>query len=58
MREISYADNPQFWAIWDNIGRNWASKPYSDRRRARGRADRLDLQYGAIRYSVRPVALL
>lgn len=54
------AAKPTHYVIWDNGGimRQAAGpvgKPYSCRKRARTRADRLDLEYGAYRYSVRPV---
>lgn len=45
---------PQKWEIFDRIDRRVIGV-YTDKRRARNRADRLDLEYGAIRYSVRPL---
>lgn len=36
----------------EQIGKDYT---YSQRKRARNRADKLDLEYGAYRYSVRPV---
>lgn len=52
---MSNADNIQTtWTIVD--GRNGhvaVSKPYTNRKRAQTRADKLNLEYGAHRYSVR-----
>lgn len=49
---MAHGDN---WQVYDyrtgfNVGR-----PMASRKRARAKADRLDLQYGAIRYGVRCV---
>lgn len=61
MRDIPYSelrtDGSQLWAIWDTIDRRWVSKPYASSSRARRRVDRLDNEYGAYRYSARPVVL-
>lgn len=48
-------DNTQTtWTIVDGRNRHVAvSKPYTNRKRAQTRADRLNLEYGAHRYSVR-----
>lgn len=40
--------------IWDRINQCQVGKPYSNRNRARARVDKLDNDYGAYRYSVRP----
>lgn len=41
------------WIIWDLREQRQVGKSYGDRRRATRRADKLDLEYGAIRYQVR-----
>lgn len=38
--------------IWDSKNKTWAGKAYKDRKRAQTRADRLDNEYGAYRFSV------
>jgi len=60
-RETGYSNirmPGQLWMIWDNLRQAWASgQPSVNVTRLRRRADRLDMEYGAIRYSVRPVVL-
>jgi hypothetical protein len=43
------------YEVVDRMTGRVVSRPYTDRNRARRRADRLDLEYGAIRYYVREV---
>lgn len=41
------------YIIWDNHNKIAVSKPYACVKRARRRADKLDLAYGAYRYRVK-----
>ena len=41
------------YVIWDTVARCVIGGTYASLKRARGRADRLDMEYGAIRYMVR-----
>lgn len=43
------------WRIWDTKEKVWASKPYSNKNRARTRMDKLDNEYGAYRYQVKEI---
>jgi hypothetical protein len=43
------------YEIWDIKEKRRVGTPYKARQRARTRADKLDLEYGAIRYIVRLV---
>lgn len=43
------------YIIIDTLTGQQVGKPYTQRNRARARADRLDNQYGAVRYAVRAV---
>lgn len=45
------------WRIWDSQAKAWASADYTSRSRARARADRLDNEYGAYRYFVKPIEI-
>lgn len=38
-----------------HTGKVLGTYSYAQRNRARNRADKLDLQYGAVRYTVRPI---
>lgn len=46
---------PRTYVIVDRHTGATIGKPYTNARRARSRADKLDNEYGAYRYSVRPV---
>jgi|AntRauTorcE11897_2_1112592.scaffolds.fasta_scaffold00078_48 hypothetical protein len=52
--KVSEASEGPF-RIWDRKAKTWVGKPYSSRKRATSRADRLDNEYGGYRYSVRLV---
>jgi hypothetical protein len=43
------------YQIFDSKEKKFVSALYKDRKRARSRADKLDLEYGAIRYQVKEV---
>lgn len=45
----------RLYHIIDNHTKRVVSAPYKSRRRARLRADRLDLEYGAIKYQVKEI---
>lgn len=42
------------WIVYDRHGQCTVGKPYATKARARARAERLDLNYGAYRYGVMP----
>lgn len=44
------------YQIYDNKLQCYVGKPYGSLQRAHARADKLDSQYGAVRYTVRRVA--
>lgn len=46
---------PSLWIIIDRQTGAQVGKPYTNRVRASRRVDRLDNEYGAYRYSVRPL---
>lgn len=46
------------YRIYDHIEECWLKGTYKSRRAAYRRADRLDLEYGAIRYSVHFISVL
>lgn len=43
------------WRIWDTKAKEYVSQPYTNKKRARTRMDKLDNEYGAYRYQVREV---
>lgn len=43
--------------VWDSHAREQVGKPLATRRAASRKADRLDHEYGAYRYQVRPLAV-
>jgi predicted transcriptional regulator len=46
-------DMPPVMRIWDSRDKVWVGKPSRSPRRLRNRADKLDLEYGAVRFNVR-----
>lgn len=48
-------DQKRTFEIIDTHTQKRVGKPYSNLHKAHHRADKLDLEYGAIRYHVRPV---
>lgn len=48
-------ENTTYQLIDNQTGRVLATYTYAQRHRARNRRDRLDAQYGAVRYILRPV---
>lgn len=48
-------ENTTYQLIDSQTGKVIATYTYAQRNRARARADRMDLAYGAVRYVVRPV---
>ena len=43
------------WRVWDMHDKKFVSAPYSNKKRARSRVDKLDNEYGAYRYTVKEV---
>lgn len=49
----SHGDGTRQYIIWDTIGKCQIGTTYHNFRRAHTRANKLDLQYGGYRYTVR-----
>lgn len=55
-QSFQYESDEEFeYEIYDTKDKKVVSKPSTNRRRLANRADKLDLEYGAVRYVVRPV---